>query len=147
MSYSCSSSFLLCLRYTQRSLRYLLKVKQKLLITLLTFIFHQMKLPSFLASLPFSPFPLWPLSSQIPFLGLPSVFSYSNVKSWSLQIALYHQHKVAVQPALPLRRSQIMSVPSRPSHMDGWALFWCSVCSRLSELPTILLLIPLIKKT
>ena len=84
---------------------------------------------------------------QIPSLGLPYVISYmySNVSSWSLQNVLYFQYKVAVQTALPLRRSQIMSVPSRPSHMDGWALFWCSVCSCLCKLPTILLLIQLIK--
>lgn len=102
------------MQYTQGWLQYLLG-QAEIIFTLLTFIFHQVKLPSFLASPLFSPFSLWPLSSQIPFLGLPSVF-YSKVNSWSIQIALYHQHKAAVRPALPLWRSQIMTIPTR---MDG----------------------------
>ena len=71
MSYSCCRSFVLCFaNYTHRDhfnicLTTLNFCQAEIIFTLLPFIFHQVKLYSFLASLPFSCFPLWSLSSQI----------------------------------------------------------------------------------
>ena len=71
MSYSCCRSFVLCFaNYTHRDhfnncLTTLYFCQVEITFTLLPFIFHQVKLSSFLASLPFSCFPLWSLSSQI----------------------------------------------------------------------------------